>query len=82
MYTWNVALQPIKTLPGIRSCDNYPDTGGPRLYALGQTDAGRRLFVVFAVREELIRIISARDMSRRERKVYADAEKEEKDTQV
>ena len=35
-----------------------------RSYALGQTDKGRRLFVVFAVRERLIRVISARDMSR------------------
>jgi len=41
-----------------------------RFYALGQTDAGRRLFVVFALRARRIRVISARDMSRKERKVY------------
>jgi uncharacterized protein len=41
-----------------------------RLYALGQTDAGRLLFVVFTIRDRLIRVISARDMSRKERKVY------------
>ena len=41
-----------------------------RLYALGQTDAARLLFVVFTVRSRLIRVISARDMSRKERKVY------------
>ncbi|MEW6200892.1 MAG: BrnT family toxin [bacterium] len=40
------------------------------LYALGHTDADRRLFVVFTVRQSLIRVISARDMNRRERKVY------------
>ena len=41
-----------------------------RLYALGQTDAARFLFVVFTMRGRLIRMISARDMSRKERKVY------------
>ena len=49
----------------------------PRLYALGQTAAGRRLFLVFTLRDTLIRVISARDMSRRERKVYADAQASE-----
>lgn len=48
----------------------------PRLYALGQTDAGRRLFVVFAIRERLIRVISAREMSRHERKEYERAQSE------
>ena len=42
-----------------------------RLYALGQTNAGRRLFIVFTIRGNNIRIISARDMSRKERKIYA-----------
>ena len=45
----------------------------PRYYALGQTDAGRRLFIVFTIREHLIRVISARDMSRCERRVYEHA---------
>src|SRR2546428_11054537 len=42
----------------------------PRYAALGQTNAARRLAVVFAIRETLIRVISARDMSRRERRIY------------
>jgi hypothetical protein len=42
----------------------------PRFYALGQTDAGRLLFVVFTLRGELLRVISARDMSKREKKEY------------
>jgi uncharacterized protein len=37
-----------------------------RYYALGQTAAGRRLFVVFMVRRKSIRVISARDMNRNE----------------
>jgi len=41
-----------------------------RAFALGQTDAARLLFVVFTMRGRLIRVISARDMSRNERKVY------------
>ena len=45
----------------------------PRFYALGHTDDNRRLFVVFTIRGRLVRVISARDMSRKERKVY-DAE--------
>ena len=49
----------------------------PRFYALGQTDTGRRLFVVFTIRGQLIRVISARDMSRRERKEYERAQSEE-----
>ena len=38
----------------------------PRYAALGQTAAGRRMTVVFTVRGESIRVISARPMSRRE----------------
>ena len=41
-----------------------------RFYALGQTDGDRYLFVVFTLRKKLIRIISARNMSRRERREY------------
>ena len=42
-----------------------------RYAALGRTNEGRRLFVVFTIREgTLIRVISARDQSREERNVY------------
>ena len=41
-----------------------------RWYALGRTDLNRLLFIVFTVRTRLIRIISARDMNRKERKSY------------
>ena len=47
-----------------------------RYYALGHTDIHRLLFVVFTIREDSIRIISARNMSRKERKVYQAYEKE------
>ncbi len=41
-----------------------------RFLALGQTDQGRLLFVVFTIRDSLIRVISARDMSAKERKAF------------
>ena len=41
-----------------------------RYLALGETLAGRRLFVAFTVRSDRIRVISARAMSRRERRAY------------
>ena len=41
-----------------------------RYYALGRTDMNRFLFVVFTVRGEKIRVISARDMTPHEKKRY------------
>jgi uncharacterized DUF497 family protein len=41
-----------------------------RYYVLGKTDSGRLLFVVFTIREKLIRVISARDMTKREEQRY------------
>ena len=44
-----------------------------RYHALGKTAEGRRLHIVFTLRRHgtLIRVISARDMNRKERRVYA-----------
>jgi len=41
-----------------------------RYYLLGLTNNNRKLFIVFTIRHSLIRIISARDMSRKERVIY------------
>ncbi len=41
-----------------------------RYYALGRTDMDRLLFVVFTVRGDKFRVISARDMSKKERNIY------------
>jgi len=41
-----------------------------RFFVLGQTDEDRPLFVAFTLRQQKIRVISARDMHRRERKLY------------
>jgi hypothetical protein len=44
-----------------------------RYAALGRTNAERLLAIIFTVRNNLVRVISARDMSRRERRIYEDA---------
>ena len=46
-----------------------------RYYALGQTDGGRLLFVAYTIRRALIRVISVRDMNRREQDFYGKHEK-------
>ena len=48
----------------------------PRHHALVKTDDGRTLHVTFTLRQsgQLIRVISARDMHRKERVIYDQAE--------
>lgn len=41
-----------------------------RFAGLGKTDSERLLFVIFTIRDKMIRVISVRDMSRKERKAY------------
>ncbi|MBW2641358.1 MAG: BrnT family toxin [Deltaproteobacteria bacterium] len=41
-----------------------------RWAAFGQTDAGRLLTIIFTKREKLLRVISAREMKRKEKKFY------------
>jgi uncharacterized DUF497 family protein len=45
-----------------------------RYYALGKTSSRRYLFVAFTIRQLLVRVISVRDMNRRERVAYAKRE--------
>ena len=56
--------------PLVAEIDEKHSKTESRVFALGITDAGRRLFIVFTIRSKKIRVISARDMNRRERKVY------------
>lgn len=46
-----------------------------RFLALGRTDSGRHLSIVFTTRGSRVRVISARPMSRAERRVYGETEK-------
>lgn len=44
-----------------------------RMFALGQTDDERKLFIAFTIRQNRIRDISARNMSKKERAFYEKA---------
>ena len=41
-----------------------------RWFVLGKTDTERLLFIVFTIRNKLIRIISARDLNTKEKEIY------------
>ncbi len=41
-----------------------------RFYALGKTDLQRKLFIVFTIGNNLIRVISARNMNKKEKRSY------------
>ena len=58
---------PLLLLP-----DNRHSQKESRYHALGQTDTARQLHVTFTLRKggTLIRVISARDMHRKERAIY------------
>ena len=56
--------------PLLAQPDERHSSAEARFYLLGTTDSGRRLFVAFMIREERIRVISARDQSRKERRSY------------
>lgn len=47
-----------------------------RFVALGTTNKARKLYVIFTIRNEKVRIISARDMSKKERRLYEEYEKD------
>ena len=48
-----------------------------RYYALGKTGRDRYLFLSFAIRRKVIRVISVRDMNRNETETYKRYEKED-----
>ncbi len=54
-----------------------------RFLAFGRTDAARQLAVVFTARANRVRVISARPLSRPERRIYAQAKaRSESDSSV
>ena len=73
--------QAFLNVPLIVADDVARSTVEPRYYLLGQTDAGRRLFIVFTIRKQLIRVISARDMSPKERRAYHEQTQKKTDLQ-
>jgi uncharacterized protein len=59
--------------PVLVAPDATHSEGERRYAALGKTSRDRRLTIIFTVRGTLVRVISARDMSRRERRLYEGA---------
>ena len=57
-------------LPLIIASDSKHSQQEQRYYALGRTDTNRWLFIAFTTRDDLIRVISARDMNERETRIY------------
>jgi len=68
-------------VPLVVADDRAHSTVEPRYYVLGRTDAGRRLFIIFTARKRRIRVISARDMSPKERRTYHEQTQEKTDIQ-
>lgn len=56
--------------------------GEKRYFALGKTEADRCLFIIFTIRGKRIRVISARDMSRKERKAYHEKEQSKANAEI
>lgn len=61
--------RPVLVLPDVRHSQ-----AEPRYYVLGRSNADRRLTIVFTIRSTLVRPIMARDMSRRERRLFTEEE--------
>jgi hypothetical protein len=56
--------------PLVVQSDTRHSSREKRYRAIGRTSRGRLLFVAFTVRRKLIRVISVRDMNRREAEEY------------
>ncbi len=56
--------------PLLLSEDKKHSYNEKRMFVLGKTDKSRKLFIAFTIRNQLIRVISARDMSKKEKNVY------------
>jgi len=54
----------------VQSDEKHSNPAEIRYYALGKTNFKRRLFVVFTIRNNSIRVISARSMSQKEKHIY------------
>lgn len=57
--------QPLLAFPDVKHSEMEQ-----RIFLLGQSDEQRKLFIVITIRGKLIRVISAREMSRKERSIY------------
>ena len=69
------AEQVFFNAPLLLLTDDTHSQSEPRLHALGKSDDGRVLHITFTLRQSglLIRVISVRDMHRKERAIYEQA---------
>lgn len=67
------AEQVFFNVPLLLLADESHSLSEARHHALGQSDGGRMLHITFTVRRTLIRGISARDGSRKERAIFEQA---------
>ena len=63
----------LLNVPLLLADDAKHSVNEARYYALAQTDGGRPLFIAFAVRGTRMRVISARPMNGKERRIYDQA---------
>lgn len=68
------AEQVLLNRPVMFASDHQHSQTEPRFFTLGRTDSGRHLAVVFTARRHRVRVISARPMSRAERRAYGQVE--------
>lgn len=61
-------------VPTLLADDGRHSQSEKRYLLLGRTNAGRKLLVAFTVRHTKIRVISARDMNRKEKNAYAEVD--------
>ena len=57
-------------IPLIVADDEKHSESEKRFFLLGRTDMDRKLFIVFTIRKNLIRIISARNMNKKEKELF------------
>jgi uncharacterized protein len=69
------AEQVFFNAPLLLLSDSLHSQREPRVHALGRADEGRALHIALTLRQagQLIRVISARDMHRKERAIYDQA---------
>ena len=68
------AEQVLLNRPVVLAADPRHSRTEARFFTLGRTDSGRHLAIVFTTRGKLVRVISARPMSRAERRAYGQVE--------
>ncbi len=60
--------EPVMVLPDPKHSDREM-----RMTLLGRTTPGRKLTIIFTIRNNRVRVISAREMSKKERSIYDEA---------